>query len=429
MASSHRRTILFALLIVTAIFAAVATRCHAQSAALVPVKRSPPATSSFDTTTRWAFRAKASVAVDSPIVRLADLVEPTSPGLVAWSRLRHAVVGLVPVDGTAMVVDRGRLAEAIRRAEATPMMIDWSGAEKIRVSYQPAANAKSQPPANANSPRAEQSNPAHVTAFRQATGDPLDQQRSAAGQLQTASPLAPVSQPAAPVSQRASAAAVEPLDPRTADRIVGWIELAIQRGDSSVYESFEVDIDRRQSALIPLQDVGGITEVAFDQPPTEGENRLRVTGRSTDGPRTSTLTVILNRYPQAVMPRETLRRGHRITADDLQRGPVKHAAWEETLVTDPQSLVGMEVQDLLRPGQPIASGSVGPPTLVHRGDLVELRVVGGGVRVTTNARAVGEGGEADLIEVETIQPRCKYLARVVAPGLVEIITRAPRTGP
>ena len=442
MASSRRLTIHFVSLAACAMFAATAPRGHAQSAALVPVKRTVPATSAIDETTRWAFRAKASVTVDSPIVRLADLVEPISPGLVAWSRLSHAVVGLVPLDGTAMVVDRGRLAEAISRAEATPLMIQWSGAEKIRVTYQPSLKAKLQPAEQAvpeqaafGKPAFEHGGPDHVAAFRQPQADPLHREETAAAQPQaTASPVAPASavapvSPVAPVSHQSTATEIDPIDPRTADRIVGWTELAIERSDQSVFGAFEVQIDRDQPTLASLQNVSGITEVAFDQPPTEGENRLRVTGRSAGGPVEAMLIVTLRRYPQAVVAREPLRRGHRIAAADLERRPVRHADWDESLVTDPQSLVGMEVQDLLRRGQPISSRSVGPPTLIHRGDLVELRVVGGGVRVTTNARALADGGEADLVEVETMQPRRKYLARVVAPGLVEIITRAPRTRP
>ena len=425
MASSHRLTIHFASLVACALFAATASRGLAQSAALVPIKRTAPATSSIDSATRWAFRAKASVTVDSPIVRLADLVEPISPGLVAWSRLSHAVVGLVPLDGTAMVIDRGRLAEAISRAEATPLMIQWSGAEKIRVTYQPSLKAISHPAGQSafEQQAFEQGGADHVAAFRRPQADPLHREGTAAGQPQASA------SPVTPVSHQSTGTEVEPIDPRTADRIVGWTELAIERSDQSVFASFEVQIERDQPALASLQNVGGITEVAFDQPPTEGENRLRVTGRGADGPQEATLIVSLRRYPQAVVAREPLRRGHRIAAADLERRPVRHADWDESLVTDPQSLVGMEVQDLLRRGQPISSRSVGPPTLIHRGDLVELRVVGGGVRVTTNARALADGGEADLVEVETMQPRRKYLARVVAPGLVEIITRAPRTRP
>jgi len=80
----------------------------------------------------------------------------------------------------------------------------------------------------------------------------------------------------------------------------------------------------------------------------------------------------------------------------------------------------------VRANQPINRGDVGSPILVHRGDLIEIRVVGGGISVTTNAKALGDGAVSELIEIETLQPRKRLIARVVQPGMVEIVTRAPK---
>ena len=55
--------------------------------------------------------------------------------------------------------------------------------------------------------------------------------------------------------------------------------------------------------------------------------------------------------------------------------------------------------------------------------------MGGGITVTTNAKSHGDGAESDLIEIETFEPRKRLLARVVQPGLVEIVTRAPKVNP
>jgi flagella basal body P-ring formation protein FlgA len=96
-------------------------------------------------------------------------------------------------------------------------------------------------------------------------------------------------------------------------------------------------------------------------------------------------------------------------------------------ITDPLQAVGLEVRKTLRADQPFSLADIGSPILVHRGDLVEVRVRSGGVTVTTNAKTMNDGAESDLVEIETTRPRKRLLARVVQTGLVEIVTRAPAT--
>ena len=85
----------------------------------------------------------------------------------------------------------------------------------------------------------------------------------------------------------------------------------------------------------------------------------------------------------------------------------------------------MEVSKSLRVNRPILSGDVRQPTVVKRGELLDLRVVGAGI-VSTPAKALNDGPLNGLIEVETMRPRKKKIARVVGPGVVEILTRPPQ---
>ena len=78
--------------------------------------------------------------------------------------------------------------------------------------------------------------------------------------------------------------------------------------------------------------------------------------------------------------------------------------------------------------RPIVKSDVRKPTLVRRGDLLDLRVVGAGIVVTTSAKALGDGPLDGLIEVETMRPRKRKIARVVASGVVEILSRPPQVG-
>ncbi len=95
-------------------------------------------------------------------------------------------------------------------------------------------------------------------------------------------------------------------------------------------------------------------------------------------------------------------------------------------LVDIDDVIGLQAQTLLTKGKPILKNNVGPVMLVERGDLVEVRVVGGGITIATSGRSLDRGAQGALIPVETLDPRKKLMARVAAPGIVEIITRPPR---
>ena len=93
-----------------------------------------------------------------------------------------------------------------------------------------------------------------------------------------------------------------------------------------------------------------------------------------------------------------------------------------------QQLVGMEVSKSLRLNRPILKTDVRHPTVVRRGDLLDLRVVGAGIVITTPAKALEDGPINGLVEVETLRPRKRKIARIVASGVVEILSRPPQVG-
>jgi flagella basal body P-ring formation protein FlgA len=134
----------------------------------------------------------------------------------------------------------------------------------------------------------------------------------------------------------------------------------------------------------------------------------------------------LTARPLVVAPRDSLRRGHVIRRSDLMLVPAPRGIAIESVLTDIDDAVDMQVQAVLQKDRPIQPSAISRPVLVDRGDLVELQVVGGGIMVATSARSLAPGAAGDLIAVETLEPRKKVMARVVRPGLVEIATRPPR---
>ena len=380
--------------IVLLIAASAAGLCQRQVCCAQPVP--PLSESRIDVHTRWAFRAISPVKVSSQIIRLGDVVTPVDSNIAAWQRLRRSPIGLLPVNGTSMAIDRTRLEKVIRNAEATPLAIDWIGPQKITVSYDPSL---AQPVSPAMQPSISRVTQAGYDSTRSMTPPPVP------GRLPHK---------------------VTPLPTAEAKIIVNWINTAIDRQHGFIRESFDIEIDLRQSELVALRALATIPEIRILDDVADGRCRLHVIGRNVDGPCESVIHTELIPFPVVIFPQKSLQRGHRISARDLVGQPVPRSKFDDSMVTDPSELIGQEVFTSLRTNRPISRDSVGPPIVIRRGDLLDIRVVGGGVSVTTRGKASDDGALSDTIEVETLTPRKRLLARVVASGLVEIVTRPPR---
>ncbi|QEG42180.1 flagellar basal body P-ring formation chaperone FlgA [Roseimaritima ulvae] len=185
------------------------------------------------------------------------------------------------------------------------------------------------------------------------------------------------------------------------------------------------------------------------RPPAAANHRVAAAGNQVAGPRqtrkvataAATPTAFVTNTPHAaesaeaaqaeplprvVVARRSLRRGDIVSPSDFQLEPLAEGRSSEGLVLDVDAIVGQEVKTSLLKGRPVRRDDLGPPTVIRRGDLLELSVLGGGIVVRTNAKASEEGSVGQLIQVETQQPRRRLLARVVAPGAVEILTRPPQ---
>ncbi|WP_345686318.1 flagellar basal body P-ring formation chaperone FlgA [Novipirellula caenicola] len=398
-----------------ALIAGVSDAC-AQTGAFVPVRKSRPAPSpntTIDATTNWTFRMKSESVVNSPIVRLGDVVVPLDPNIPGWPRMSRSAVGLVPVNGKAMRVDRQRLTEVILNAEATPKRLYWIGPDTTEVTYVVAA--KPAPPSSSVAPSSlvAGSSIQHANYHGPADHGPARLNQQVAGHTA-------MKQTTDPIPQRAN------LDPQFAERLIQWITLAISRSDASLLERYDMQIDRHQPAMQQLELARGVQSAEFVNTVKPGPGLLRVVSNGLEGSIETELIVTLEKNPVAIVPIKSIRSGNRIGRADLTERPIPIDQWDESYCTDPIELVGMETRSNLRSHEPILRSQVGKPMLIRRGDLVEVRVVNGAISVTTNAKALGDGAESELVEIETLEPRKRLVARVVNSSVVEIVTRAPQ---
>lgn len=321
----------------------------------------------------WTLQLKSNVSVASSIVRIEDVVEPISIPADVWNSLSRASVGLVPIDGRPLQLMRYRLAEALAQSKLVTAPILWVGPESTSVKSTPVVQASA----------------IAVATLEVAASETVDPQQ------------------------------IDPQEKRLIERVV---ERAME-GSLSEYK-YEIDWTRLPTSK--TQDITGYLRVALPQTITEGVARFVLTANVADEVREVPVYLQITRRPRAIVATQNLSRGQIIGPSQLEWKVIDSTVRSDRLASDMQQLIGQEVKRNVPAGRWVEQSDVGPPILVRRNDMVEVMVVGGAIVIRTGGKALGEGSEGDLVQIETIEDRKRLLARVISTGLVEIVTRAPQ---
>jgi flagella basal body P-ring formation protein FlgA len=137
------------------------------------------------------------------------------------------------------------------------------------------------------------------------------------------------------------------------------------------------------------------------------------------------LQIELLPLPEVVVATVALNRGDVIAVRDLELKTIARTAYRPEYYSQIEDLIGKEVTRGLSAGRPLVAADVSVPLIIRRGELVELRVVGAGIVVTTNAKALASAAVGEAVLVETESPRKRVSGRAVRAGVVEIISRPP----
>jgi flagella basal body P-ring formation protein FlgA len=507
--------------------------------------------------TAVTFRSLKSVSLSSNLIRLGDVVEPVDPDLPGWEQISRLGVGLVPVDGAEMLIERVRLEPFIHSGQQNPTLIRWIGPPKIRVccrtrhpqtgkpvALMPETTARGMAAkkasvseilrASAISSTTQTGDQAVSESRRDRTVDTVDPKHllklqrwlrtgyassepdgfdlydfrivdvekirptqrnldvailgtgflnvldpttgtrvcvpagkldvDVNGDLVVANdrlimPLHPtVNLPPDTVHVRIKSDGVVKVQQsgleewttvgkllvstsgHPGDQTGGSATVALANSDGSFDEATMTGVKApwqflqgfleasSREAYQDFESISGIETVSSLHGLRDGICKFRVQGRGLDGPVDLIVSLELDAKPMVAAPRKSFPRGHRLTLQDLHLIPIDVNQVDDKQFDSLRQLVGLEVSKSLRVNRPILRSDVRQPTLVRRGDLLDLRVVGAGVVVTTSAKALDDGPLDGLIEVEMMRPRKRKIARVVAAGVVEILTRPPQVG-
>ena len=123
--------------------------------------------------------------------------------------------------------------------------------------------------------------------------------------------------------------------------------------------------------------------------------------------------------PQVVFVRSPVSRGHVLTSDDLEMRPWPSRDLARA-TTDPQLVVGKEVEGVIQRDRPLDPALLKTPTLVRRGSRVTVISRVGEIQVSTVGTAMGEGGIGSEVMVQLSDRRRTLQGRITGENRVEV---------
>lgn len=344
----------------------------------------------------WTLQLKRDTTVQTTVVRVGDVVHPVAVPAERWAKLSQSTIGLVPSDGRPLRLKRYRLAEALSQSPLVDAPILWVGSESMTVKSSPVAQTSVQ------------------------TTHAIDHTHTTTADYNTTILGTPPTQGAVkPVRLTIGSEKLTDYSKRLIERVVSQAMLEAK-------DEYRYEIDWQRVPVAKTNGIRVYERVSVPQQIVEGTARFVLTARVGKDTRQVPVHLEVTSLPRAIAAVGTIRRGQIISESDLKVVAVSEKDERNAEINDIKLVVGQEAKRTITQGRFIQQSDIGPPILVRRGDLIEIVVAGGAVVVRTSGKAISDGAEGQLVQVETLEKRKRLLARVIASGQVEIVTRAPQ---
>ena len=310
---------------------------------------------------------RRSVEVSGPVVALGDVARLRGDAADVLADVRLGELGRA-----GMVLTIEDVREALEQAGVNPAAVTLTGYTTCAVAYVPGDAATLTPVAVANAA-------APLAAADGIAGDAADDATSDASS-------AP---PAAGLGDRIHAALAAAAGVTPAELVVDWTEhdaaaLAAATGSHGIELVQERLRNRPRVLLRPVHDAAA--------PPIEVRPTLR------------------QRVAAAVLT-QAVRRGDPIPADAVEMRDLV-VSLDDRPIVETAGVVGQRAARALLPGEPIVVRDLEVPLLVRRGELVTVEATAGTLVIRTVARAMADGGQAEMIRLRNEGTREQFTATV-----------------
>lgn len=193
-------------------------------------------------------------------------------------------------------------------------------------------------------------------------------------------------------------------------------------------QSFEINYDPGQDSLI-VKDVivpsVGVKNLQYDPiterfsatiyAPLNGPELARKTING-EAARIINLPLLSNR----------LTAGDIITKHDLVYVPKRAKDLKNTIITDPNHIIGMTPRRYIMPMEPITQTDLTEPKLVKRNEHVVIELNRGPMRLSVKGKSLADGAKGDVVDVLNVQSKRIIEAIVTGHGAVTVLDKSRR---
>lgn len=213
---------------------------------------------------------------------------------------------------------------------------------------------------------------------------------------------------------------VEPGTVRAA--VVARISQILQAAEDDLKLAFNPEDDQ----ILNLPTAGRTLEIR----PIGGSDRIPLAIALYEHDRTiasRTIRVGVQVRRQVPVATAAQRRGDTIDAGEY----TTEARWLPPTATPAtaEQLAGAAVQGRVAAGQPVMAKDVAPSTVVSKGEIVSVRCISGSLVLTTRGRALSSAKDGELVQLQALDSKRTYFARMDGRGRAIVTAGDPTPDP
>jgi len=128
----------------------------------------------------------------------------------------------------------------------------------------------------------------------------------------------------------------------------------------------------------------------------------------------------LQRLAKVYVTSESISKGETITQNKIQLVSMDILKLRSSYFSNANELVGMAAKKNIRVGSVLGNRDIIPPTMIKKGDRVDILAKTGEIEIRMSGKALNSGAEGEQIRVTNLSSKRKLQATVIKPGLVKV---------
>ena len=208
---------------------------------------------------------------------------------------------------------------------------------------------------------------------------------------------------------------------RAAERVEAAIAACLRR-QAGKEEAWEIEVDLEEEQVRIVAACKDSIKASGGQSPWTGDQQFTIALPGTSSEQRLTVPAKVTAVPLVVVATRAMVPGDIVQRTDVKLGQGKNDTTDLPFHSVDE-VVGQETKRAIVEGQALKQGDLRSPLLVRRGDAVHVFARSAGIQVRTEARAQEEGSRGDLIVVESILTRERFMARVSGIHEVEVFAQ------